>query len=83
MSKLRELCKKEKVSIIAVEPQYSPREAEALQANLKNDGIKVAIVTLDPLETADIPKDSKFNPAPDFYLTKMRENIEAIVKALP
>ena len=83
MARLIKVCKEEKVSIIAVEPQYSETQAKALQAILQKDGIKASIVTLDPLETANVAAGKKFNPDPDFYLKKMRENIAAIVKALP
>lgn len=83
MARLIKVCKEEKVSIIAVEPQYSEAQAKELQSSLKKGGIEAKIVTLDPLETATIPEGRKFNPEPDFYLKKMRENIAAIVKALP
>ena len=83
MVRLIKVCKDEKVSIIAVEPQYSEEKAKVLQADLLKAGINAKIVTLDPLETADVEKGKKFNPEPDIYLKKMRENIAAIVKALP
>lgn len=78
------LCKKKDgPRVIAVEPQYSNAQAEALQASLKKDGIHVEIVMLDPLETADIASTSKFNPDPGYYFKKMRENIDTLAKALP
>ncbi len=82
MAELQRLCKKEKISVIAVEPQYSQAQAEALQRDLKHHGLDIQIVTLDPLETAD-PVKGKYNPDPDYYLTKMRENIDTLAKALP
>jgi zinc transport system substrate-binding protein len=78
MARLIKACKKENVSVIAVEPQYSRAQAEALQATLKADGIDVAVISLDPMETADVGKGQKFNPDPDFYIKKMKENIAAL-----
>jgi zinc transport system substrate-binding protein len=82
MAKLAELCQKEKISVIAVEPQYSHAQAEALQRDLKHHGLDIKIITLDPLETAPVA-DRRFNPDPNYYLTKMRENIDTLAKALP
>ncbi len=81
MSQLAALVKEKKVRIIAVEPQYSRAQAEALQASLKRDNIDIRIVTIDPLETAPIATNS-VNPDPAFFLNKMRENIDALAKAL-
>jgi zinc transport system substrate-binding protein len=84
ISKLIRLCRqKDGPRVIAVEPQYSKAQAEALQRTLKDDGIHVVIVTLDPLETAEIPPGKKFNPDPDYYLKEMRKNIDTLAKALP
>jgi zinc transport system substrate-binding protein len=83
-AKLAKLCRdKDGPRVIAVEPQYSRAQADALQTTLKQDGIDVEIVTLDPLETADIPSGKMFNPDPGYYLKKMRENIDTLSKALP
>ena len=82
LARLRRICKDQKVAVIAVEPQYSRVQAEALQRNLNEDGIDVKIVTLDPLETAPIP-EGKRNPDPGYYLKSMRENIETLARALP
>jgi zinc transport system substrate-binding protein len=82
MAKLVELCRAKDVRVIAVEPQYSKGQAESLQKSLKGRGLEVTIVTLDPLETAPVA-DKKLNPDPGYYLAKMRENIDTLVKALP
>jgi zinc transport system substrate-binding protein len=77
------LCKKKKVTIIAVEPQYDKSRGEALRkalADMNVTGIKV--VTLDPIETADVGAGQKFNPDPGIYLTKMHENIKALKDAV-
>lgn len=81
-AKLVKLCKEKKVSVIAVEPQYSPAQAQSLRDTLKkSDNLDVAIVVLDPLETADMT-GRKHNPDPQYYLKKMRENIDTLAKAL-
>lgn len=82
MAELQRLCQKEKIGVIAVEPQYSHAQAEALQRDLKHHGLDIKIVTLDPLETAPVV-DRKNNPDPNYYLIKMRENIDTLAKALP
>ncbi len=83
MARLIELCRKDGVRVIATEPQYARGPAETLQASLKEKGIDVRIVELDPLETADVEKGKKHNPDPGYYLKKMRENIATLAKALP
>ena len=85
MADLVAACKKDKIAVIAVEPQYSTKLADALEASLKRDGIDVKIITLDPLETAapEDPKAKKFNPDPGYYLKKYKENIDTLAKALP
>lgn len=81
-AELVRVCRKHKVSVIAVEPQYSPAQAQSLRDTLKkSDNLDVAIVTLDPLETADMT-GRKHNPDPEYYLKKMRENIDALAKVL-
>lgn len=82
MKRLLEKCREDNVRVIAVEPQYSARQAERLQENLKREKIDVQIITLDPLETADVA-EGKLNPDPGYYLRKMRQNIETLAKALP
>jgi zinc transport system substrate-binding protein len=75
-ARLVKLCKEKGVRVIAVEPQYSKESAEALQKQLRRDGIELEIVEVDPLETA------RGELGPDFYVTKMRENISKLAKAL-
>ncbi len=75
-------CKEKNVSVIAVEPQYSQAQAEALRDTLRTrDKLEVAIVTLDPLETAEVAA-GKHNPDPTHYLKLMRKNIDTLAKAL-
>jgi ABC-type Zn uptake system ZnuABC Zn-binding protein ZnuA len=84
MVDLIEQCKSNNVRVIAVEPQYSKAQAEAIRDAVKRHGIDVQLVTFDPIETAPISgKHGPFNPDPDYYLTKMRENIDNLAKALP
>jgi zinc transport system substrate-binding protein len=82
LAKLAELCKAKDVSVIAIEPQYSAQLASTLQDYLRHGGHPVALVEVDPLETAPLAPGS-VNPDPHFYLHKMRENIQALAKALP
>lgn len=81
---LIELCKTKDVRVIAIEPQYSAAQAENIRDAVKRHGIDIKIVTFDPIETAPISgKHGPGNPDPDYYLTKMRENIDNLAKALP
>ena len=81
MARLVELCVKEEVKVIAVEPQYAKAQAETLRNAVNQRKASIAIIELDPLETAK--KVSRFNPDPAHYLAKMRENIDTLAKALP
>jgi len=79
LTQLVKVCQRDKVRVIAVEPQY-PRNtaATALLTELKNRGVAdVVFAEVDPIETAE-PDDLK----PDYYEKKMRENIENLAKAL-
>jgi ABC-type Zn uptake system ZnuABC Zn-binding protein ZnuA len=83
LAKLAELCKSKDVRVITYEPQYSDAQAKVLEDTLKKGhGLDVRLVEFDPIETAPVAKGS-INPAPDYYLQKMRENIDNIAKALP
>jgi ABC-type Zn uptake system ZnuABC Zn-binding protein ZnuA len=68
-------CKAEKVKVIAVEPQYPTTAANLLRKGVGDD---VKVITIDPLETAEFRELT-----PDFYETKMRANLQALVEALP
>ena len=72
--------KEKRPSVLTLEPrQFDHREVEAMQANLKKEGIDTAIAEVDPIETAV----GTANPEPGYYLEKMRENIDNLAKALP
>jgi zinc transport system substrate-binding protein len=78
LAELVELCAKSNVRLIAVEPQYSARTgAQPVLTELKRKGIDAAFVELDPMETAD-PADL----TADFYVTKVRQNLDNLAKAL-
>ncbi len=79
---LVEICKKEGVTVIAVEPQYSKGPALTLQTQLGKRGVEVQVVEVDPLETAPAAADSA-NPKADFYMEQMYRNIDNLAKALP
>jgi ABC-type Zn uptake system ZnuABC Zn-binding protein ZnuA len=82
LAKLVTTCKEKDVRVITYEPQYSKSQPVLLQKQLKSKGLDVKLIEFDPLETAPLAKDSP-NPDPGYYLQKMRENIEALAKALP
>jgi ABC-type Zn uptake system ZnuABC Zn-binding protein ZnuA len=80
---LVDLCTKEKIHVIAVEPQYPGKAAQLLWEEVKNQGVDNAqIVEVDPMETAT-PED--FGPENeirrDYYEQKMRANIANLAKA--
>jgi zinc transport system substrate-binding protein len=82
VARLIKVCKEKNVKVIAVEPQYSTKEAQVLLESLKKSGgADVKLVEIDPLETA--PEVNGFNPDPNYYLVKMRANIDALAGALP
>jgi ABC-type Zn uptake system ZnuABC Zn-binding protein ZnuA len=73
------LCKKEKVRVIAVEPQFKRDHAETLLKELKLDPVlkDAALVEIDTLETADSGEVT-----PDFYERKMRTNLQNLANVL-
>jgi ABC-type Zn uptake system ZnuABC Zn-binding protein ZnuA len=79
MKKLVELIKKEpSIRVIAVEPQFDPKAASALQDSLSKDKIDVKLVVIDPMETE--PDPAKLTG--DWYLDKMKANLDALDAAL-
>ncbi len=69
--------------VIAVEPQYpKSTSAEILRKELAKpaNNITVTMVEVDPLETADPPKDLD---DPHWYEGKMRHNLEELARVLP
>lgn len=79
LTKLVEVCKANKVRVIAVEPQYSGQSsAQRILDELKRQGIEdPVLVEIDPLETA---QGADLNP--EWYETKMRENLTRLAGAL-
>lgn len=70
-------CNKDKVRVIAVEPQYASKSAaERIVSHLKNVPDPV-VIALDPLETAN---ESELNA--DWYVTKMKANLAELAKAM-
>src|SRR5262249_32112919 len=80
---LIKICREQKVRLIALEPQYPPKAAEALIREIRTKGADAKTVVLDPLETA-LPKDfdAEHQYGPDFYERKMKENIDKLADAL-
>jgi hypothetical protein len=68
------------VAAITVEPQYRSSTApRVLQGAIK--GVKVPLVEIDTLETADEEGLAKGGAA--WYEERMRDNIKALAGALP
>jgi zinc transport system substrate-binding protein len=76
--KLLDKCKKEKIRVIAIEPQFEAKAAEVLKEELGKASINAEVVLIDPLETADPPNEL----SADWYLHKMKKNLEALVDRL-
>ncbi|MBY0524484.1 MAG: zinc ABC transporter substrate-binding protein [Gemmataceae bacterium] len=79
LARLVDVCKKDHVRVLAVEPQY-PRNtaATSLLEEIRRKGVADALfVEVDPIETA--PPDQL---KPDYYEKRMRENVENLAKAL-
>jgi zinc transport system substrate-binding protein len=76
------LCKEKHVNVITYESAYNKAQPELLQRELKSRGQEVHLAEFDPLERSPLAKDS-VNPDAGFYMTKMRTNIDNLVKALP
>jgi zinc transport system substrate-binding protein len=71
---LAERVKEKKVHVITTEPQFSDKDAQALQKEVGKD-FKLRLVEVDPLETAGNDLDE------GWYEKKMRENLEHLAKA--
>jgi zinc transport system substrate-binding protein len=69
--------KRKPVRLIATEPQYEKKYADTLKAELKKKGIDAVLFEIDPLETADAKELDA-----DWYLKKMRANLDNILKNL-
>jgi ABC-type Zn uptake system ZnuABC Zn-binding protein ZnuA len=88
MRELVELCTKKDapVRVITVETQYTDKAAQILLKQIKHkleeekrpDSEAPALVPFDTLETV---RDENFGA--DYYLDKMRENIDKLAEALP
>ena len=77
IAKLAELCKKHNIRVIGVEPQYSKAAAETLQKSLKESIPELIIVELDPIETANAEQLK-----PEYYLERMKQNVDNLAKHL-
>lgn len=79
LARLVDRCVKDKIAVIAVEPQYpKSTSASVLQKSLAAKGVSVKLVEIDPLETS-----AEREIAADWYAKKMRENLEALARGLP
>jgi zinc transport system substrate-binding protein len=77
---LTRACEKKPAQVIAVEPQYDPRPADALLAHMQGRVNPLPVVVeIDPLETATAT-DLEDR---DWYEKKIRENINRLKKYVP
>ncbi len=80
LANLVKLCKEKGVRVIAVEPQYpGTTSAKVLQDELRKHGCEVALVEIDPLETATPAELADRG----WYVRKMKENLDRLAKSLP
>lgn len=78
MNEIVEKCLKDKVRVIAVEPQFPSRNgAKAILQRLKAKGMDAVFVELDTLETAE-PSEL----TPELYIKKISENLDNLAKVL-
>ncbi len=84
---LRELVKvckdpKKPVGAITVEPQYSGNSsATIVQSELASQNITMPLVTIDPMETAEVADLAR--EGGDWYIARMRQNLQSLREALP
>lgn len=87
MVKLAKECLEKDVRVIAVEPQYpTETSAELLRKAMKGRNKDITFVVLDPLETVakkDLADDEKELKSPEWFIEKMRQNIDNLAKGLP
>jgi ABC-type Zn uptake system ZnuABC Zn-binding protein ZnuA len=82
LARLVELCRKEgPIGAITVEPQYpETSSAGQVQRELRGKGIKIEMVTVDPLETA-VPEELHSEGA-SWYEKRMRQNLKSLADVL-
>lgn len=66
------------VKLISVEPQYPRRVAENLAREIGPD---VKLVELDPIETGPVKSGRSYYVDPDWYMARMRTNLENLKQA--
>src|SRR5205823_14312 len=76
MAALAARARKDKIHVIAVEPQYTqaPTAAETLKREMGADGKDVQIVEIDPLETVPTVDDLDAGA----YVRRMKANIDTL-----
>jgi len=79
LARLLETCKEKGVRVVATEPQFQKSAAETLVNELRRKGVAdAALIELDPLETVS-GGDTLDR---EWYVRKMRANIDALAKVL-
>ena len=81
LTELIKLCTDEKAPVraITVEPQYTDKAAESLVGQLKNKLPAEAVPALVPFDTLETAEPGFTE---DYYISKMRENIDNLARAL-
>nr|BAL55965.1 periplasmic solute binding protein [uncultured Planctomycetota bacterium] len=74
-TKLVQACRQKKVRALATEPGSAPTILHRLQESL---GEKLAIIELDPIETAEPDPKKRFYVSPDWYFTQMETNLRKL-----
>ncbi|MBY0227903.1 MAG: metal ABC transporter substrate-binding protein [Gemmataceae bacterium] len=80
VAKIVEKCRKEGIRAITVEPQFATGTAKTVKDELGKHK-ELTLVEVDPLETGDAKKVAEEKG--DWYLKRMRKNLEALAGALP
>jgi ABC-type Zn uptake system ZnuABC Zn-binding protein ZnuA len=83
LQRLAELCRDRDnpIGAITTEPQYpDSSSARTLQQKLRLENVSVPLVPIDPLETAD--HDELMEEGADWYVDRMRQNLQTLDKAL-
>jgi zinc transport system substrate-binding protein len=81
LAELERKCRKQDVGVVTYEPQYPKTRSEWLQRQLTAKGMTVHLAEFDPLETAPVAAGG-VNPDPNYYLTRMRQNIANLAGAM-
>ena len=74
-------CREKRPAVFTYEPQYNIDEVQSLRNTLKREGINTEIAEVDPIEQ-DTTSNAGSTPSPDYYMERMRKNIDNLAQAL-